>query len=381
MTVYINDISAFLPNAPVGNDQIEAVLGHVNNLPSRTKRIVLRNNRIEQRHYAIDLQTRQPTHTNAQLAAAAIRRLKPYDGFTLDNVGCLSCGTTCADVLFPGHALMVMGELKMPPCEVVTTHGICISGMTALKHAYLQVAASEVPQAIASASELASSFMRAEFFEAQASPEADLERRPIQAFDADFLRWMLSDGAGAMLLSDQPGGRDGRSLRIDWIDQIAYAGELETCMYAGGEKTSQGEIVGWRQLKTNGSSNENLLFSVRQDIKLLDKHIVPTMGRALKNVCQKRKLLPEKVDWFLPHYSSHYFRDKFYQAMKAIDLEIPYDRWFTNLQQKGNTGAAAIYIILEELFHSEQLKIGQRLLCFIPESGRFSHCFMHLTVV
>ena len=279
MTVYINDIISFLPNAPVKNDQIEDVLGRINNLPSRTKRIVLRNNRIEQRHYAIDPETREPTHTNAQLAAEAIRKLKPYDGFTLDGVGCLCCGTTCADVLFPGHALMVMGELQMPPCEAVTTHGICICGMTALKHAYLQVAAGEVSEVVASASELSSSFMRAVFFIALANPRTDLDHRPVQAFDADFLRWMLSDGAGAMLLSNQANRNGKPTLRIDWIDQVAYAGQLETCMYSGGEKTLQGEIIGWRRIKASQAGNEDFLFSVRQDIKLLDKHIVPTMGR------------------------------------------------------------------------------------------------------
>jgi len=47
----------------------------------------------------------------------------------------------------------------------------------------------------------------------------------------------------------------------------------------------------------------------------------------------------------------------------------------------GNVGAASIYLIMEDLFKSGELKPGQHLLCFIPESGRFSHCFMHLTVV
>jgi 3-oxoacyl-[acyl-carrier-protein] synthase-3 len=44
-------------------------------------------------------------------------------------------------------------------------------------------------------------------------------------------------------------------------------------------------------------------------------------------------------------------------------------------------GSAAIYIIIEELFKSGKLEEGQKLFCFIPESGRFSHCYMMLTVV
>ena len=105
------------------------------------------------------------------------------------------------------------------------------------------------------------------------------------------------------------------------------------------------------------------------------------MDKALASVVKKRKIKPEEIDWFLPHYSSGYFRDKFYNGMKNIDFEIPYERWFTNLTKKGNTGSASIYIIMEELFHSGKLKKGQKLLCFIPESGRFSHCYMMLTAV
>jgi 3-oxoacyl-[acyl-carrier-protein] synthase-3 len=67
--------------------------------------------------------------------------------------------------------------------------------------------------------------------------------------------------------------------------------------------------------------------------------------------------------------------------MKAAGFDIPQEKWFTNLYTTGNVGAASIYLIMEDLFKSGELKPGQRLLCFIPESGRFSHCFMHLTVV
>ena len=114
---------------------------------------------------------------------------------------------------------------------------------------------------------------------------------------------------------------------------------------------------------------------------MLDKHIVPTMGRTLASAAAKHQLRPGDVDWFLPHYSSAYFRPRFYEGMQQVGFEIPYSKWFTNLAQKGNTGCAAIYIILEELLASGRLVAGQRLLCFIPESARFSHCFMLLRVV
>jgi 3-oxoacyl-[acyl-carrier-protein] synthase-3 len=36
---------------------------------------------------------------------------------------------------------------------------------------------------------------------------------------------------------------------------------------------------------------------------------------------------------------------------------------------------------LEEIFKSGRLKKGDKILCFIPESGRFSVGYMMLTVV
>ena len=380
--VYINDVSAFLPNEPVSNDDIDRVLGELPNVGAKTRRIVLRNNKIRTRYYAVDPETGALTHSNAELAAEAVRRLHPVANFQPADIECLCCGTATPDLLLPGHGLMVLGELAVPECDVMTAAGICISGMTALKHGYMNVATGAGRNAVAVGSELASSHTRSEFM----APLMDaagidaLEKRPIHAFDADFLRWMLSDGAGAVYLSpDRNSG--GIALRIDWIDNISLAGQLDTCMYAGGVKGPDGKVTGWRNREKIPAEARPWLMSIRQDIKLLDREIVGSMGRVLKRVIDKRGLKPEAVDWFLPHYSSAYFRPKFYEEMARIGFEIPEEKWFTNLSEKGNTGSAAIYIILAELFHSGRLTPGERLLCFIPESGRFAHCFMHLTVV
>ena len=380
MTVYINRLAAYLPGEPVTNDAIETVLGKVDGLPSRAKRIVLKNNGIRKRYYALDPATGRLTHTNAQLAAAAIRLVVDAGGIRPDDIDCLCCGTTSPDLLFPGHALMVAGELGLPPVETVSTAGICISGMTALKFAFMNVATGMSQRAVSAGSELSSSFMRAAFFKPDRIPDTDVARRPNLAFDTDFLRWMLSDGAGAALLTGAPNAT-GISLRVDWIEHLTYAGELATCMYGGGIKREDGGVTGWREVENITPVDEKCLMAVKQDIRQLDENIVATMQRTLSHCIERHGLSADAVDWFLPHYSSAYFRGKFYDGMAAIGFEIPEGRWFTNLADTGNTGCASIYIILEALFTSGRLEPGQRLLCFIPESGRFSHCFMHLTVV
>jgi 3-oxoacyl-[acyl-carrier-protein] synthase-3 len=377
MNAYITDIAVFLPNDPVDNLNMEKVLGMVNQTPSRTRNLILRNNKIRQRYYAIDPDTGLSTHTNAQLAAEAVRRLNPYAGFTPDQIECLCCGTSSPDQLMPGHALMVHGELASSPCEVASMSGICLSGISALKYAAMNVAAGISANAVATGSELASSFMRGELFDAVTPERADqLEAFPGISFDADFLRWMLSDGAGAVFISGAP-SPERVSLKIDWIEYLSYAGELETCMYSGSEKNEDGSITGWRALDWPDST---LSLLVKQDVKLLNQEIITTIvNRVLTRVIAKHSLTPDQITWHLPHYSSDYFRLRLHDRMGEIGFSIPMERWFSNLATKGNTGSASIYIMLEELFHSGRLNRGDTILCMIPESGRFSVAYMLLT--
>ncbi len=380
MDVYINDIAAFLPNDPVGNDDIENVLGKIHNVRSRVKSMVLKNNGILTRHYAVDRNTGAFTHTNAQMTAEAIRRLKPYPGFSINDIECLCVGTSTPDVLLPGQALLVAGELKIVPCEAITTIGICLCGITSLKAAYANVALGFSQNAVSTGSELASSLLRSHYFEHLES-DPDLKSRPILGFESEFLRWMLSDAAGAIFLSPQK-NKEGISLRLDWIEHVSYAGQMDTCMYAGGQKNTDGTMIGWRQVGSLEKAMRENYFALKQDTELLGESIIKmTVNEGLARAIARRNLNASDIDWFLPHYSSEYFRDKVFSGMEEIGFSVPYEKWFTNLACKGNTGSASIYIMMEELFHSGKLQKGEKILCYIPESGRFSVAYMLLTAV
>lgn len=377
--VYINSFSSFLPLEPVSNEDMEQRLGQVGERPSRARKLVLRSNGIRQRHYVIDPDTGRPRYTNAQLAAEAINALD-FGSAGRNAVGCLVCSSSMPDQIMPNHAVMVHGELGVPSCEVVSTAGVCVCGVSALKYAWMAVATGQTDMAVASGSETASSVMRAENFGGEYEHRLhELQEYPEIAFEKDFLRWMLSDGAGAALVENAP-RRDGISLRIDWIDIISFADRMPACMYAGAEQQEDGSLKGWLQFSPE-ERNQSSIMAVKQDVKLLNDNIIHfTVVEALRHIMRKRPLQADDIDHFLPHYSSAFFRDRVRDGLEEAGLPIPQQRWFTNLDRKGNTGAASIYIMLDELFRSGALSPGQKLLCYIPESGRFSSAFMHLTV-
>ena len=72
--VYIINTSIFLPNDPVSNDDMETYLGFINGKPSKARRIVLRNNGIKTRYYALTKEGKS-THSNAQMTAEAVKAL------------------------------------------------------------------------------------------------------------------------------------------------------------------------------------------------------------------------------------------------------------------------------------------------------------------
>ena len=373
--VYITNISKFLPNDAISNDEMEDYLGKINDTNSKARRIVLRNNGIQSRYYALT-KTGEITHSNASLTRLAIEGLFS-NKFQVNDIEVLSCGTSTPDQFLPSHAAMVHGLLGGKSMEINAASGVCVSGMNALKYGYMAIKSQMANNAVCTGSERVSTWMLADKFEAEIENLKNLEEQPIIAFKKDFLRWMLSDGAGAVLLENEPNGAF--NLEINWMESYSYAHQIEACMYAGGDKLEDGSIKPWSDYKTS-EWLPNSIFSIKQDVKLLDEHILKKGVESMADAMQKHNITPDDIDYFLPHVSSHYFVDGLYNEFANADLEIVKDKWFMNLARVGNVGSASIFLMLEELFHSGKLKKGDRIMCSVPESGRFSYAYAYLTV-
>ena len=132
---YINHIGKFLPGEPISNQEMEEYLGKVNNIPSKARKRILKSNGIQQRYYAIDKQ-QNTIYSNSQMAAHAIRDALSHSNLEPAAIDLLACGTTLPDLLMPGFASMVHGELpELSPLEIVSTQGICCAGVAALNYA------------------------------------------------------------------------------------------------------------------------------------------------------------------------------------------------------------------------------------------------------
>jgi 3-oxoacyl-[acyl-carrier-protein] synthase-3 len=363
-------MGTFLPGEPVSNDEMEDYLGRINGQSSAVKPRILKQNGIKTRHYALD-KNQQSQYLNADLAANAIENALKSSNLSASEIELLITATTQGDLPVPGFASMVHARTAINSCELASFQSVCAGGIMALQNAFHQLKAGEKKNAVCVASEFASRLFKASRYETQ-----QLKSVP---FDTEFLRWMLSDGAGACVLETRK-PQNKLAFRIDWIDLKSSAHDFPLCMYIGRNGNKDDAEATWLDYDNYEAAVKDGSMNMKQDIRLLDR-VVKTGVSHLFELVDLGKIDPKKIDWLCCHYSSEFFKKPIHELLQKGGLEIPEEKWFSNLTTKGNTGSASIYIMLEELLHSGKLKPGQTVLCMVPESGRCITSFMQLTVV
>jgi 3-oxoacyl-[acyl-carrier-protein] synthase III len=360
MPCYITRTGSFLPGAAVENHQIHDHLGWLSDEADVQQRVLAMNG-IVRRHYAQD-KHQQPTHDVYDLAVQAAQACVA-DEATASPIGLLSAGTTYAPLSAPGIASIVHHRLQAAglidwPLEISSHAGICTSAAAALVNAVRSVNSGQHDTALCVAAEHASEILKAKVIKPIDDRAEHEDIRTSRWFMSVFLRFMLSDGAGAMLLQSVPRPQ-GLSWRVDWTHSMSFANEAPLCMHL---------------------DNADRLLS--QNVAILSRYFIPLAGRFVQSALQRHDERLDDYQMLLPHMSSFFFRRKMERVIREHcqnpDTPVPY---WTNLATAGNTGAASIFVMLDHYLAQAQHASGDRLLLFIPESGQFNFVMISLTAV
>lgn len=354
--VYINATGAFYPGAPVDNSHIDDYIAPLNPGSSRLKRRILTENGIQQRYYSVgpDGRTR---FSAAHMAASAIRTCLADAGASLGDIDLLCTGTSGADATLPGFANMVQGELAAPPTMTSSHSGVCAAGLSALQHAAMALEGGRALHAMVATSEMPSRLFKRSRF---ASRGYDID------FDAHFLRWMLSDAAGAWLVETAP--RGDCPLKLINLHLRSFSGDYPVCMQVG---LAAGSADSYLDYESFADAEKAGAYALRQNIRLLPNLFDVAIHEYVRLV-QAGWIDTTRIDYFLCHYSSQRFAGVVRELLDKAGLSIPDERWYNNLQTRGNTGAASIFVMLDDFLREHEVKPGERIFCFVPESGRFT---------
>lgn len=356
---YITSTGSYLPGDPVDNKSINQYLGKVIG-EARVRRMILAANGIHTRHYALD-KKQNATHSIYELAAEAVKNCLPQDRNSL-SIDYLSAGSTHTPLLAPGLSSLLHDQLSKDKVvshslEINSNSGICSSGAQALVNAARAVKLGDADAAICVGVEQSSVGLKSKAFRTTYDIPAILrDVKTSKWFMSVFLRFMLSDGAGAFLLEQQP-REQSLSLKVNWTYSRSFANQAPLCM----------------QLQSRP-------IVLRQDITILAKYMVPLSKKVLEDaLCEQRETL-DNYTVVLPHMSSYYFEPAVKKVIAKLsqNREVPY---WTNLRRAGNTGAASIFIMLDEYLKTQPVAVGDHILLFVPESGQFNYVLISLTVV
>lgn len=369
---YITGTGAFLPGPPVINDAMENHLGRIAGRDSLFGKKALRWNGVESRHYALAADG-AVSHSNAQMCAEAVRNA--LDAARLDprDLAMLATATTQGDLLAPGHAAQVHAEIGVRAMEIASFQSVCGSSLMAAKAAWLSVRAGEHEVAAACAGEFSSRWFRPCFYEGTALVDAKGRLRA----EADFLRFTLSDGAGAVVMEPKP--RSG-ALRIEFIDVVSLAHRFDPCMWAGATVDDRTDPHAFWARSGPRAAHEAGAIALLQDFELLKRVIRAWVGVYLEKV-EAGRIVPAEVDHCLVHYSAKSLRAEIVSLLEDTAGMIPQEKWFSVLREQGNVGSASIWLMLDGLMKSGRVEKGQKILCVVPESGRALVGFMMLEAV
>lgn len=356
---YITSTGAYLPGNPIDNESIQQYMGKVIG-EGKVRDRILKANGITSRYYALDKQ-QNATHSLYELASEAVKDCLPLDRNSL-NIDYLSAGTTLAPLLAPGvssilHDQLQKDEVISHSLEINSNSGICTSGAQALVNGARAVKSGDADAAMCVGVEQPSDGLKSKVFRTTYDiPTMLRDVRKSKWFMSVFLRFMLSDGAGAFLLEQQP-TEQGFSLKVNWTYSRSFANEAPLCMQI---------------------QSRPMILS--QDIRILAKYMTPLSKRAVEGALEAHDEKLDSYSMVLPHMSSYYFEPSVQKIIAKLspNREIPY---WTNLRTAGNTGAASIYIMLDEYLKTQSVASGDRILLFVPESGQFNYVLLSLTVV
>ena len=301
----VEGVGHYLPDRVVPNSEFEKSL-------ETSDEWIRSRSGIERRRFAAEGQT------TSDLAIEAAKAAMANAGCTPADIDGIIVATSTPDLTFPSVGTMVQKGIGMEHGFAFDVQAVCAGFIYALTTANSMIIAGQATRLLVIGAETFSRIM-------------DWTDRSTCV--------LFGDGAGALVISGQPGKGDNADRGILAAD-LNSDGRYRDMLFVDGGVSTTGESG---KLRMQG----NALF--RQAV---DK-LAGTAFAALKKI----GLENEDVDWIVPHQANI----RIIQGT-AKKMNIPMDRGIVTVQDHGNTSAASIPLALSVGVETGKIKRGDLLL-------------------
>lgn len=360
--VYVSGTGRFLPNAPISNERIDDVLGRLTDAPPRVMGFMdnvsprmLADSGIAQRHFAVDPETHRLTHTVASLGEEAARQALQAAGKSASDVDLLILASPNYDQSTPPTSSLLQQRLGIERCAEMEIHSNCSGVGKSVQVAYDALRVGRYRSALIVICQLSSVYLRSCYF-----------NQPQMGKTAAALRYILADGAGALLLETAPGdAAEAPPLEIIGTFVESRGGNMEPAMTAGGGVSDLTDLDNPIE-----ACYRQGLHHLNQDFAAVNRYAGPYLLDGILLMLDELGIDSSTV----AHYVASIPTMQLYEANgEQIQnrLRIKLDRMKFRARNTGYCGGASVLLHFDEMVRNGEIQRDELVVLHAVESSKW----------
>lgn len=334
MGITIIGTGHFVPGEPITNEAMARVM-------DTSDEWIRQRTGIEQRHFAAE------GVGVSDLGAKAAERAIERAGISAKEIDYIILATMTPEHFFPGSGGLLGAKLGIPGVPALDIRQQCAAMPFALQLANSLVTAGAAKTVLIVGAEAHACFMPWRDWDVLRG-ESDRKVDPeafAQATKHRGMAVLFGDGAAALVVRAAPEGRGfiAAKLHTDgnhW-DHIYIPMGFNTLPYITAERVANDEHI-------PRMAGQGLFKTAVQELSLVVRALCAREGKTL-----------DDIDWFVAHQAN----DRINEAVRRA-LKIPPEKVPSNIARFGNTSAATIGILTDEMCRDGRMKEGD-LVCFL----------------
>jgi 3-oxoacyl-[acyl-carrier-protein] synthase III len=348
---------SYLPGKPIAIDEVDHYLGELTEAPKKLQKWLQRMKglmdemlEVEYYHYAIDPKTREFTDDNITMSVKASQQAIKKAGLKPEDIDLIVYGSAHQDQM-PTASVRIQEALGIEQCGELSIHANCTSAYKSLLVACDFIRSGRYKNALVISSSMSSSELRAEYYNQSVVKKEEL-----------FLRYFLSDGAGALVLQATDEKKDGLFVEQTYMESI------------GGKKPSamlNKRPAYWMNPKEEyelGYHHLGQMFNEQLRTHFHDED-GSVFLKGLKRMLAKYPINLDELKYFQVNFPSKHISELIMDECE--ELGISRETLYTKMSSMGYAGPPMAFISIDKIISEETLNPNDLILSFVTEVSKF----------